>query len=190
MSYAAGMALGVSLGQKIFELFADGEHASEQLIKRKAQPSIKLVHKLKGRRRYNLKILLNNMALSVMLEKYLLKLDCIKDVSANPVTGSLLLIYDCDDSKIDNLMNELKERVFINQKRANLELAGLGRTIYDFFISWNNCLKEKTTKKIDLRSLTAVIFIVTGIRKLWLERQLPGAPQLLWWAFSLLRRWG
>ncbi|MDQ0203285.1 HMA2 domain-containing protein [Pectinatus haikarae] len=193
MSYAAGMVLGMSVGQKIFELFAKGVPVTENKII-SVVPQVKLVHSLQERRRYSIAALKDNAGLAAVLETYLIKLDYVKKVNANAITGSLIIEFSRDAKKIDELMDYLAEHVFgvadSAKKRKNIELASLGSQIYDFFIFWDNYLKEKTANAVDLRSFTAFMFMVTGLRKLLLQKQLPAAPQLLWWSFSLLRRWG
>lgn len=191
MSYAAGMALGLSIGQKVFELFNDGVAKSKSKVC-DVVVCMHLVHSLPGRRRYVIAGLKNNIGLAAILENYLSQLIYVKKISANPITGSLLLEYNCEEETVDDLVKYLSDRVFGTvdciSRMGNKELAGLGNQLYDFFVYWNNYLKEKTTNAIDFRSLTAFMFIVAGLRKLVMRRQMPAAPQLLWWAFSLLRR--
>ena len=196
MSYAAGMALGLSVGQKILEVFSDGVSAANAPAFGRVNSGapVRLLHSLPGRRRYSVGILKENAGLASMLETYLVKIGHVKKVSVNPLTASFLIEYDCSEETADALIRELTGRVFCGtgrvKEKTNGELAHLGRQIYDFFIYWDGYLREKTGNKLDLRSFVAFSFIITGLRKLLLQKQFPAAPQLLWWAFSLLRRWG
>lgn len=95
--------------------------------------------------------------------------------------GHLYWIFQ-DAKKIDELTDHFTEHVFgaadSARKRKNIELASLGSQIYDFFIFWDNYLKEKR-----LMRSTCVLYSIHvhgyGITKAVIVKQLPAAPQLL-----------
>lgn len=187
MSYVAGMALGFNVGKKISELFTNTEENVKTFT-----PMITLVSIQPGRRRYRLRALKNNQKLGNLISDYLNKLHFIKKVETNVYTGSLLLQFTCSEVQMDILMKALLCRVFYRREyelaMMNIPTAKLGRKIYNLFNFMDNYLREKTAYFIDFRSVTAFTFIIVGIRKFLLQKQLPSASQLLWWAFSLLRK--
>lgn len=54
----------------------------------------------------------------------------------------------------------------------------------------NLWIKTKTGNLMDLRVAVAGFFIIRGLRKVMTMGQRPNGPQMLWWAFSILRGLG
>jgi hypothetical protein len=54
----------------------------------------------------------------------------------------------------------------------------------------NRYIEEATAHLIDVKSLLSIIFIVTGMKKTVFLGQRPSGPQMLWWAYGLLRERG
>ncbi len=194
MNYMSGMMLGMAFGQGVRRMFCGGAQKS-------GVPTFKLARAIPGRRRYYAKALMGNEELAATLEKSLAKLDCIDEVKANPVSGSLLLVYHGDEATIDAIAARLENRVFSVPKRsANADaptpfeeaadgLAAFGKHIHGTFSAINRHMKLATGGWFDLPSLLSLVFTVRGLQKILLTKQLPTGPQLLWWAFSILRGW-
>ena len=68
-------------------------------------------------------------------------------------------------------------------------LAELGASIRRTAGAANVWLREKTRGWLDFPSVFALGFIVRGLRKILLYEQRPSGPQMLWWAFSILKGW-
>ncbi len=195
MSYMSGMMMGLAFGKGLRHLLT-GKKASEKAI-----PDFALARATIGRRRYYAKVLIGNEELAAAVEKSLSKLDCMDEVKANPVSGSLLLIYHGDEAAVDAIAVRLATRVFtvpVDSKLADSptpleaaadELAGVGRHLQGTVCAISRHLKIVTNGLLDLPSLLSLVFAVHGVRKILLTKQLPSGPQLLWWAFSLLRGW-
>ncbi|MBR1761381.1 MAG: hypothetical protein IJ741_09430 [Schwartzia sp.] len=193
MSYMSGMMMGLAFGHGIRRLFAGGAAKC-------AEPSFALARAIPGRRRYYAKALMGNDALAAAVETALAKLECVDEVKANPVSGSLLLVYHCDEARADAIADRLANRVFAApaQKKADAPspqddhsegLAAFGQSLRGTFIAINGHIKSVTGGWFDLPSLLSIVFTVRGLQKLLLAKQLPSGPQLIWWAFSLLRGW-
>lgn len=199
MSYMSGMMMGLAFGQGVRRLLTGGRARGEA-------PAFALARAIPGRRRYYAKALIGNEALAQAVEKALTKLDCIDEVKANPVSGSLLLIYHGDEAQIDALAAQLAARVFsAPAPKAAMEigapddaachegaaegLAAFGQSIRGTFNALNHQLKFITKGWLDLPSLLSLVFTVRGLQKILVTKQLPSGPQLIWWAFSLLRGW-
>ena len=105
MSYMSGMMLGLAFGQSVRRFFTGG--AAKHEI-----PVFALARAIPGRRRYYAKALIGNDELAQTVEKALSKLDCIDEVKANPVSGSLLLVYHGEEAQIDAVAQRLANRVF------------------------------------------------------------------------------
>ena len=169
-------------------------------------PAFALKSAVPGRRRYYAAALQGNEELAKLLEKNLGRIAFIDSVKASSVTGSLLVCYTGDEEAVDRLMSDLGKRVFgaaehagfrLPQGLSNLlpaagltqPLAELGASIRRTAGAANVWLHEKTHGWLDFPSVFALGFIVRGLRKILLYEQRPSGPQMLWWAFSILKGW-
>lgn len=192
MSYMSGIMMGMAVGKGIRNLLT-GKTATQKTI-----PTFTLARAIPGRRRYYAKALIGNEALAETVEKTLAKLAFVDKVKASPVTGSLLLVYHGDEQKMDTVTARLATRVFSVPQDADRptpfeeaagELAAIGRHLHGTFVDINRHMKMVTNGLLDMPSLLSFVFAVRGVQKILIAKQLPSGPQLLWWAFSLLRGW-
>ena len=171
-----------------------------------AMPAFALKSAVPGRRRYYAAALQGNEELAKLLEKNLGRIAFIDSVKASSVTGSLLVCYTGDEEAVDRLMADLGKRVFGAADHAGFNLpqglsellpaagltqplAELGASIRRAAGAANAWLHEKTRGWLDFPSVFALGFIVRGLRKILLYEQRPSGPQMLWWAFSILKGW-
>ena len=172
-------------------------------------PTFALKSAVPGRRRYYASALQGNAELADFLEKNLGRIAWIDSVKATSVTGSLLVTYTGEEAAMDRLMADIGERVFgmtaanagFNLPQAALSsvlpaakavqqpLAEVGASIRRMVGAANVWLREKTCGWLDFPSVFALGFIVRGLRKILLYDQRPSGPQMLWWAFSILKGW-
>lgn len=203
MSYASGMAIGLTIGQQLLKFFSkDGGnnktfsfselHQGLNTINEeiKAQ-SFRLGHAIKGRRRYYIDALKQNEKLAKVLSLKLKELPYIKEVTTNINTGSLLIIYSCVENIIDDIFAQLKNKVFAVKHKvtqmSNQATTMASDTILMVVKEINEWVKKKTNNVIDLCVLVSSFFALRGIRKILTMGQRPNGPQMLWWAFSILR---
>ena len=104
-------------------------------------------------------------------------------------------------AQIDAVAGRLASRVFAVPAQAKSAdaptpfeeaadgLASFGQRLHGTFASINRHMKIVTRGWFDLPSLLSLVFTVRGLQKILLTKQLPTGPQLIWWAFSLLRGW-
>ena len=121
--------------------------------------------------------------------------DGIDEAQVNLRTGSLLLLYHGDETAVDRVMEKVMAETMETSTLPSLPgtvgngLAAVGMSLRCTAADLNHRLKVATHGWLDLPSLMSLIFIVRGVQKILLLRQFPSGPQLLWWAFSLLRGW-
>ncbi len=201
MSYASGMAIGLTIGQQLLSFFAQDKAAKggfnfselgkeiNYLNKEIEDQSVRLVHALKGRRRYYIDALKKNGKLAKLVTDKLKELPFVKEAIANINTGSLLVIYNCAENVMDNIFNQLKQRVFsIGSKIVELGTEAtsfVGGSLVELVREFNKWIKQQTQNILDLKIVVALLFIARGLRKI-LAGERPNGPQMLWWAFSLL----
>lgn len=173
-----------------------------------ALPAFSLKSAALGRRRYYIAALQDNAELAKLLEKNLSRIAWIDSVKATSLTGSLLISYTGSEAEMDRLMAEIGRRVFGVQPAAvgfplpqaapspalpaagaPQPLAELGASIRRTVGTANAWLRSKTFGWLDFPSIVALGFIARGLRKILLYNQRPSGPQMLWWAFSLLKGW-
>lgn len=211
MSYASGMAIGLTIGQQLLKFFAQDNQEKknnnssvfnfEQLdkelnyINRKIEThTIRLAHAIKGRRRYYIDMLKNNEKLAKVISVKLSELPFVKEVTTNINTGSLLILYSCTENIMDDIFTQLKQRVFSIGSRVITSSSGIttqiGCILLNLIREINMWIKAKTGNLMDLRIAVAALFIIRGLRKVMTMGQRPSGPQMLWWAFSILRGLG
>ena len=193
MSYMTGLMAGASLGQQIHK-FLTTETAAVSVAKpnKSSIAAFEIVHASAGRKRVRSSFLLGNNPLAAMLSAVLKKSSLFQQVDINSETGSLLLLYNpVNELQTEALLHHLQERVFAVQIRLPQEpaMAESGQEIYSIFARINQGIRRKTCNLFDLQSLASLLFILRGIRKILRYGQMPSGPQMLWWAFSLLRGW-
>ena len=201
MSYASGIMMGMAVGDGLRRLFL-GKGASKPVSCPAPEPGLLaffLARAIPGRRRYYARAILGNEPLARALEETLSRLPGIDEVRANPVSGSLLLLYHGDEAAVDAITGRLEERVFRNpgaptpleELGSGLEhgLGRVGRHLRGTFLDLSGHLKAVTGGWFDLPSLLSLAFVIRGLQKILQTQQLPSGPQLIWWAFSLLRGW-
>ena len=171
MTYLTGLALGISAGGKLHQLLK-GEGFS-------------LVHALPGRRRYQHDDLLDNKKLAVEWEQHLTRVKGIRTVRVNPTTGSILVEYICQEECIELVMNYLDQLHKMPGPRA--DYGKLGMNIRSLCRRMNRNIFKNTGYTLDLRTALALIMLVCGGTKIWKLGQRPAGPQMVWWAYSLLK---
>lgn len=208
MSYASGMAIGLTIGQQLLKFFSQDKESDSSgsfsferldreinyLNKEIEEQSIRLAHAIKGRRRYYIDALKNNEKLAKLVSLNLSKLPFVKEVTTNINTGSLLILYSCAENIIDDLFMQMKKRVFnIGSKITAIGTGAttkIGCALLSLAREINMWIKAKTGNLMDLRIVVAGLFLLRGLRKIMTMGQRPNGPQMLWWAFSILRGLG
>ena len=171
MTYLTGLALGISAGRKLHQLMAGG--------------GFTLVHALPGRRRYQHEDLFNNQELALEWEQYLARIKGMQQVRVNTVTGTVLLEYSCQEEYIDLALDYLQQLHRLPE--PNADYGQIGMNIRGLFRQLNRTLFNNTGRTLDLRTVTALAMLISGGLKIWNLGQRPAGPQLVWWAYSLLK---
>lgn len=171
MSYLTGLALGISAGRQLNQLLrSDG---------------FSLVHALPGRRRYQHEDLLHNQELALDWQRHLGGIKGISQVKISPETGSLLVEYTLPEEYLDLVMEYLEQLHRLPGPRA--DYGRLGMEIQRFFRRMNRTIFQNTATVLDLRTIMALLMLVRGGAKMWNLGQRPSGPQMIWWAYSLLK---
>lgn len=171
MSYLTGLALGISAGKQVGKLYRG--------------KGFQLVHSSHGRRRYYHENLVNNAEFAGKLEQQLTGASVFHSFTINPVTGTVLLGYTCQDQQIDMIIKYLEN---LSRRPNPTDFYGkIGSDIRRGFGSVNKKIKENTGLTFDLRTLVSLWLMAWGTNKIWTLGQRPSGPQMLWWSYSLLK---
>ncbi|WP_378951748.1 HMA2 domain-containing protein [Pelosinus sp. sgz500959] len=171
MNYLTGLALGISAGKQFGKLYRGN--------------GFSLVHAMHGRRRYYHEKLLNNAEFAESVEEQLTDIPVLRSFKVNQTTGTVLLEYTCQDDQIDIMMQYLDE---ISRRPNPTDIYGkVGSDIRRSFGNLNQSIRVNTGFTFDLRTLVSLGLLAWGANKVWTLGERPSGPQMLWWAYSLLK---
>ena len=215
MSYVSGFMMGAAIGKSIRQMVAGGgapKMGAVAMPLRKVQrtvaaavcpaPSFKLVSSLPGRRRYRVSKL--SPELAKLLEEQLIKLSYVQSVQANPVSGSILLVFDeAYEADVEQLAQWLERKFFggvagkisrgfdkmAAMASSEAHAGSITRSIRNTARAFSQWIKDHTCGWFDMSSLASLLFLLRGLRKMMLTKQYPSGSQMLWWAVTLMRGW-
>lgn len=206
MSYVSGFMLGASIGKAIHQAM----FGSKKDVKSFAPPPskaaavkpvlpFKLVSFSAGRRRYRANYI--SAELSAALEEKLARLDFIKQVKVNALSGSILLTFDEKNvTKINALAKWLLVHIFTPPAKntvaadddslpSEAHAGQITRSIRNSARAFSGWINKSTCGWFDISSLASLIFMLRGLRKIILTQQYPSGSQMMWWALALMRGW-
>ena len=196
MSYLSGFKLGAAIAKNIRQFI--GNESQRPVAPKKE--SFALLSALPGRRRCRIPGMGRDLA--ALLEEKLGQIPYMKKVTANEVSGSLLLEYDKDrDGDADALIEELRRRLFSRNlptpsalpalpvKAEESPVGSITLSIRNSMRALSLWIKHNTGGLFDASSLAAFLFLVRGLRKTIITGQSPSGSAMLWWAASLMRGW-
>lgn len=197
MSYASGLMLGAAVGRQIHNYFSSKnktEQSATTKCGRLRLPVFAKVFQIEGRRRYRSILMLDNEKLARLIFEKLRHIKCVTKVNTDARTGSILICYaPCNEHRIEHVERYLRRLLFGSSAlpgNVSRDMLSSGTVkVYEMFNYVNNYIREKTNNLLDFNILLSMLFIIRGIRKIVLYEQRVSGPQLLWWAFSLLRGW-
>ena len=203
MSYVSGFMMGAAIGKSIRQMVAGGGApkmgGTAAMPLRKVQrtvaaavcpaPSFKLVSSLPGRRRYRVSKL--SPELAKLLEEQLVKLSYVQSVQANPVSGSILLVFDEACKFFGGVADKISRGFGKMAAMASSEAhaGSITRSIRNTARAFSQWIKDHTCGWFDMSSLASLLFLLRGLRKMMLTKQYPSGSQMLWWAVTLMRGW-
>ncbi|MCR5176943.1 MAG: hypothetical protein K6C05_08870 [Anaerovibrio sp.] len=160
-----------------------------------------LVSALPGRRRYRIRSLIKNEPLAEMLEKKLTQIKGVSDVKVNTLTGSLLILYNCDEATMDACAEKLR-KLIVPVNAADTDVHGGNeqsqgqKPVATYFENWKNMFSMINSQiyKVsrgwfDFSSLLSLVFLIRGLRKMLVYGQRPSGPTMVWWAIHLMKGW-
>lgn len=200
MSYISGFMMGATIGKTIRQYFGTPSPAEKnRRVARRVVRNVQqeegplvLVSATPGRRRYRMRPVPASCASH--MEARLKTLALFDDVKVNAATGSIVVTYAVEsDAEVRHFMNELRRRLFPQPAKEDdapdeTHAGSMTRSIRRSGRALSAWINKTTGGVLDLNMLTILIFTVRGFQKMVMTEG-PTAPQLFWWALSLLRGW-
>lgn len=161
-------------------------------IQRKILPNfygiLETKHYVFGRIRLKINILENAPEIKEYLLSQLNKINLIKKVEINTITGSITINFDNNKLEpmllIVAILRILKLEDEINKKKTGI----ITKNSENILTIFNNLIYDKSKGLLDLKGSLALTLISTGIIKTRLNPILPNGITLLWWGYGLLLR--
>lgn len=170
MNYMTGLMMGASIG-KFLQSGLRGD-------------VFEPIHLMPGRRRYFHGRLKNNPNFAEELCLYFSGLPEIIKAEANFVTGTLVLVHGWPEEKMDRLLAVLNDK----WRRGTVHHRGaVGQNIRGVFGKADLMINQKTMGFLDLKTCAALLLAWGGAQKVMQRGDRPSGPQMLWWAYGLLK---
>jgi hypothetical protein len=147
-------------------------------------------HLIAGRVRFYAPSLQGKKEKARMVEDRLGTIEGVKEISASPLTGSILIHFDESILQADLLAAGLIKLLDLEKELEKTPASATGRKIGDFLKDANRAVYDKTDGLTDLRTALALAMAIAGVYKIASERSntLPAGVTLLWWAYMALQR--
>lgn len=154
-------------------------------------PAAYVIHSAPGRCRLKIPTMRHSAEYFEQLKLDLIQTEGVEHVQANPLTASVLVLYDDQVLAFEALKSyfdtsahfELTDQASAENTNVTIwENAAKQLTTFD------NQLKETTSGHMDFRSLVFIVFVVLAIRQLQRGAVFGPAATLLWYAVQLLMK--
>ena len=147
---------------------------------------IQVEHYQTGRLRLQTDVLKENVELEQEFLNNMKQLSGINEVKVNSVIGSILIYFDEKVLENSFLYLIVLKLLHLDEEALKNKSGKIKELLKQVFESTDMAIYNKSKGYLDLKILTAGIFIFYGIKKLWKVPGLPKGATLLWWASRLL----
>lgn len=147
---------------------------------------IQVKHYQNGRLRLQTEVLKDDEELKEEFLNNIQRINGINSVEVNSITGSILIYFDKKVIESSFLYLVVLRLLHLDEEALKNKPGRIKELLKQIFESVDMAVYNKSKGYLDLRTLTAGIFIFYGIKKLWKVPGLPKGATLLWWASRLL----
>lgn len=147
---------------------------------------IQVKHYQNGRLRLQTEVLKDDEELKEEFLNNIQRINGINSVEVNSITGSTLIYFDEKVIESSFLYLVVLRLLHLDEEALKNKPGRIKELLKQIFESVDMAVYNKSKGYLDLRTLTAGIFIFYGIKKLWKVPGLPKGATLLWWASRLL----
>ena len=147
---------------------------------------IQVKHYQNGRLRLQTEVLKDDQELKEEFLNNIQRINGINSVEVNSITGSTLIYFDEKVIESSFLYLVVLRLLHLDEEALKNKPGRIKELLKQIFESVDMAVYNKSKGYLDLRTLTAGIFIFYGIKKIWKVPGLPKGATLLWWASRLL----
>jgi len=146
---------------------------------------VEIRHSIPGRVRFHVPVLKKNIEKGAMLEKELKKAAAIRQISVNPLLGSVLVVYDPEKINEVTLTAVLAKLLGLEKEMEKPPRSVIGQQMAKFIKSANSSVYEQTDGLMDLNAAITVSFLSLGVWSLLRNpRVLPAGVSMIYWAYN------
>ena len=147
---------------------------------------IQVKHYQNGRLRLQTEVLKDDEELKEEFLNNIQRINGINSVEVNSITGSILIYFDEKVIESSFLYLVVLRLLHLDEEALKNKPGRIKELLKQIFESVDMAVYNKSKGYLDLRTLTAGIFIFYGIKKIWKVPGLPKGATLLWWDSRLL----
>lgn len=183
-----GMQLGIKVGASLRSVLGS--------MFKPAKSGLVIAHSIVGRRRYTTEVLKGQSAETcALIEKAICKVEYVTSCKVNPITGSLVVTYTCDESTASAFfegvshtltgMHAQHEKSIIPTSliSASYQLNDQARALRD---QMRNFLNH--SEPLFISRLVGLSFLGYGLFCMLYRGDRPSGIQVFWWGMALLLR--
>ena len=146
-------------------------------------------HQIPGRVRFAVSVLRGRADLVERVEGQVGRLEGVREITASPVTGSVVVRFDpAAGLSAEILFAALVRLLGLEEQIRKRPEPVIPRELNDMGDALNQAVYDGTQGMVDLWSAVPLLLIALAVKRLATERTVgyPSAFTLLWWAYSLL----
>jgi hypothetical protein len=146
-----------------------------------------LIHSAPGRCRFKIPSKRHDAAYFQNMKEDLLNISGIERIDANPLTASVLILYDPQQVQLNDLSAQLETAEhFEPTETETMQVQTVWERATSGLDSFDQLLKESTSGHIDFKSLLFIILFMMAIRQLHQGVIFSAAATLFWYALQVL----
>ncbi|MCX7794149.1 MAG: hypothetical protein N2257_07095 [Thermodesulfovibrionales bacterium] len=147
-------------------------------------PDAFCIHKTAGRMRLKIPSKKGDVEYFISLSGHMATVKGIERIEFNPVTGSVLFIYDGDRG---NIIRYAEEKGFFKINDNHKYPSNFHKRLTDLFQELNRHFKDMTNGEMDLAALSFIILVSFGLYQIARGNFIaPAWYTAFWYAFNIL----
>ncbi len=149
---------------------------------------IQTVHLLPGRVRFRIPLMMNKEEELKAASSQIAKINGVKWIESNKITGSVLINFDQSVIQADLLFTALIRLLGLENELQKAPASYLSTEIRTIFESLNHAVFSRTNGIIDLYTAIPILLATLGISQIIKNKAniFPTGLTLIWWAYNSL----
>lgn len=146
---------------------------------------VEVKHTIPGRVRFEIPVLKMDIKKGKMLQQQLQKAAAIKELTINPVLGTVLVTYDEEKIDVMTLTGVMARLLGLEKELDASPKSLMGQEVAKVLKSANSSIYEQTNGLLDLNTAISLTFLSMGIWSIFRNPTiLPAGISLVYWAYN------